>query len=44
MAVSYLVNFGHKGGLEWKRFIRTDLHKKPVPDRPAAGRPDEEEQ
>lgn len=23
-AVGYLVNFGHKGSLEWKRFILTD--------------------
>jgi GxxExxY protein len=23
--VGYLVNFGHKGGLQWKRFILTDL-------------------
>ena len=28
MAVGYLVNFGHKGGLQWKRFILSDLHKK----------------
>jgi GxxExxY protein len=27
MAVGYLVNFGHKGGLQWKRFIVNDLHK-----------------
>jgi len=25
--VGYLVNFGHKGELEWKRFILSDLHK-----------------
>ena len=24
MSVGYLVNFGHKGTLEWKRFILTD--------------------
>lgn len=24
--VGYLVNFGRKGGLQWKRFIVTDLH------------------
>lgn len=24
--VGYLINFGHKGELEWKRFILTDLH------------------
>ena len=28
MAVGYLVNFGHKGGLQWKRLILNDLHKK----------------
>ena len=28
MAVGYLVNFGHKGALQWKRFILSDLHKK----------------
>jgi GxxExxY protein len=28
MAVGYLVNFGHKGDLQWKRFILNDLHKK----------------
>ena len=31
MAVGYLVNFGHKGDLQWKRFILSDLHTKPVP-------------
>jgi GxxExxY protein len=25
--VGYLLNFGHKGGLEWKRFVLSDLHK-----------------
>ena len=25
-AVGYLVNFGHKGDLQWKRFILSDLH------------------
>jgi GxxExxY protein len=25
--VGYLVNFGHKGSLEWKRFIVSDLHQ-----------------
>jgi GxxExxY protein len=30
MAVGYLVNFGHKGALQWKRFILNDLHKKPA--------------
>ena len=29
MAVGYLVSFGHKGGVQWKRFILTDLHKRP---------------
>lgn len=24
--VGYLINFGHKDALEWKRFIVTDLH------------------
>lgn len=24
--IGYLINFGKKGGLEWKRFIVTDLH------------------
>jgi len=24
ISVGYLVNFGHKGTLEWKRFILTD--------------------
>ena len=26
-SVGYLVNFGHKGELQWKRFILSDLHK-----------------
>jgi GxxExxY protein len=26
--VGYLINFGHKGELQWKRFILSDLHKK----------------
>ena len=38
IAVGYLVNFGHKGDLQWKRFILSDLHEKPVPAMPAAGR------
>ena len=25
--VGYIINFGHKGGLEWKRFIVSDLHQ-----------------
>jgi GxxExxY protein len=25
-SVGYLVNFGHKGELQWKRFILSDLH------------------
>lgn len=28
MAVGYLVNFGHKSDLQWKRFILSDLHKR----------------
>ena len=28
LAVGYLLNFGHKGSLQWKRFILSDLHKK----------------
>lgn len=24
--VGYLINFGHKGTLEWKRFVLSDLH------------------
>lgn len=35
VAAGYLVNFGHKGELEWKRFILSDLHKKPIPGTPA---------
>lgn len=27
--VGYLLNFGKKGGLQWQRFILTDLHVKP---------------
>jgi GxxExxY protein len=26
--VGYLLNFGHKGTLQWKRFILSDLHEK----------------
>jgi GxxExxY protein len=26
--VGYLINFGKKGELEWKRFIVTDLHSR----------------
>ena len=25
-SVGYLINFGHKGDLQWKRFILSDLH------------------
>jgi GxxExxY protein len=25
--VGYLINFGHKAALEWKRFILSDLHR-----------------
>ena len=28
--VGYLINFGAKGGLEWKRFILSDLHPLPA--------------
>jgi GxxExxY protein len=28
--VGYLVNYGHKGELEWKRFILGDLHSRPT--------------
>lgn len=28
MAVGYLINFGHKGDLQWKQFILSDLHKR----------------
>ena len=31
--VGYLVNFGHKGTLEWKRLIISDLIGEPVPFR-----------
>jgi hypothetical protein len=27
--VGYLVNYGHKSELQWKRLILDDLHKKP---------------
>ena len=26
--IGYLINFGHKGELQWKRFILSDLHEK----------------
>jgi hypothetical protein len=26
-SVGYLINFGHKGELQWKRFILSDLHE-----------------
>ena len=26
--VGYLINFGHKGELQWKRFILADMHEK----------------
>jgi len=32
LAVGYLVNFGKKGELQWKRFIVSDLHKRPPID------------
>ena len=28
-SVGYLINFGHKGTLQWKRFILTDLDGRP---------------
>ena len=28
--VGYLINFGHKGDLQWKRLILSDLHQKNV--------------
>ena len=28
--VGYLINFGHKGDLQWKRFILSDLHESPA--------------
>lgn len=28
-AVGYLINFGHKASLEWKRFVLSDLHAPP---------------
>jgi GxxExxY protein len=28
IALGYLVNFGHQGDLQWKRFLLSDLHKK----------------
>ena len=27
--VGYLINFGHRGQLEWKRFVLSDLHEVP---------------
>jgi len=30
--VGYLINFGHKGELQWKRFILSDLHEKQQKD------------
>jgi len=32
--IGYLVNFGRKGELEWKRFILTDLHSAVTSDGP----------
>ena len=29
--VGYLINFGQKGELQWKRFLLDDLHSTPVP-------------
>ena len=28
--VGYLLNFGHKGELQWKRFVLSDLHPTPA--------------
>ena len=28
--VGYLINFGHKGELQWKRFVLSDLHTTPA--------------
>ena len=28
--VGYLINFGHKSELQWKRFILSDLHEKSI--------------
>ncbi len=28
--VGYLINFGHKGELQWKRFILSDLHQEKI--------------
>lgn len=30
--VGYLINFGSKGELQWKRFIVSDLHQGPKPE------------
>ena len=30
LPVGYLLNFGHKGELQWKRFILSDLHAAPA--------------
>ncbi|HEY5311089.1 MAG TPA: GxxExxY protein [Pirellulales bacterium] len=37
--VGYLVNFGRKGGLEWKRFILNDLHSAATSDGPPKQEP-----
>jgi len=29
LAVGYLINFGYKGELEWRRFVLSDLHPPP---------------
>jgi GxxExxY protein len=36
VALGYLVNFGHKGDLQWKRLILTDVHENPAARGPAA--------
>lgn len=37
--VGYLINFGHKGDLQWKRFILSDLHKTKTPDTDTGEKP-----
>lgn len=34
LPVGYLINFGKKGELEWKRFVLSDLHNKENTNRP----------
>ena len=37
--VGYLINFGHKGTLEWKRLILSELIAPPAQDTPSDGCP-----